>query len=151
MISASDGCLTNIFQSSSFLQFQPVSFLHKRSRQEEAGVQTPSGHTSLHHFSSLLGPSLQLPSPQLSPWHSSHAHVFPLLTPRHLMRTPLQTTRSPTASCRRLPSATTSTSRCQKGMEVSAGPGTTGPPLSVPASCSVHECSPDPPHCASFQ
>lgn len=60
---------------------------------------------------------------------------------RHLMKTPLQTTRSHTALCRRLPFRITLTLQCQKGMEVSTGPGTTEP-LTSRSSSSGCICTP---------
>lgn len=56
----------------------------------EVGLQTssecifPNECIFLHHFFTLLGPSLHLPSPCLFTvaLHSSHAHLLPLLTPQ---------------------------------------------------------------------
>ena len=101
----------------------------------EAGVQIASGPlisaSSSTTFPLSLGPactSHPLASFQLHITSTAPVLIYSLCScPRRLTRTPLQTTRSHTASCRRLPSVTTLTSQCRKGMEVSTVPGTMGP------------------------
>lgn len=108
----------------------------------EAGLQTPLGPltsaSSSIAFALSLGAAFTshpLSSFPLRVPIASPAFIYRLYScPRRLTRTPLQTTRSRTASCRHPPSVTTLTSRCQKGTEVSAGPRSTVPLTSSSSS-----------------
>lgn len=108
----------------------------------EAGLQTPSGPLMSASSSIAFPPSLgractsrPLGSLPLHVASTAPALIYSLCShPRHLMRIPLQTTRSRTASSRHLPSATTLTSRCRKGTEVSAAPRTAMPLMSSSSS-----------------
>lgn len=103
----------------------------------EAGLQNPwEPLLSASSRSLFYPPWAQSAPPILSASSSVHHQPSSWDTdslcsfPRHPMRTPPQTTRSHTASCRHLPSVTTLTSRCWTGMEVSAGRRTAVPPMS---------------------